>query len=607
MEEKIKYENGHHPNSQAALIHFEGERASEAGKKGALAAAAVKREKRKMRETVNLVMSMPATQDMKEALKKIGVDDDEATLQTMVIAQQAFKAIHDGDTRAARLLAEISGEVGAGKGLDDVVADDISDLNVSTYPTVLIPDNGRDKPKEGFIKPQPGPQTTFLTTKADIAIYGGAAGGGKSYSLLLEGLRHKDVKGFNGVIFRKNNVQITAAGGLWETSHQIYDQVPDAIPKQSPHPHWDFQSGAHIDFEHLEREAELHNWQGTQICFMAFDELTHFTKKMFTYMFSRNRSICGIKPYIRATCNPDAESWVAELISWWIDQDTGYAIEERSGVIRYMTVVNDEIVFGDTADELVEKYGIEDTSLIKSFTFIKSSLDDNQILLQNDPTYKASLMAMSEIDRARLLDGNWKIKASAGMFFRREQIPVDKIYPIIPPDIVRYVRAWDFACTEQTSDNDPDSTSSCLMGKRQNGEYVIIEVTDDKLSTSNVEALLKRKTLEDKARFGFKYSVRIPIDPGEAGKTVAQARVKLLSGVNINPVKVSGSKIDRANPFSAQWQVGNVGIVAGEWNEKFYKQLESFPDGKHDDMVDASSDAFDELANNGNFNLGGLV
>ena len=81
---------------------------------------------------------------------------------------------------------------------------------------------------------------------------------------------------------------------------------------------------------------------------IGFDELTHFSRSQFLYMLSRNRSTCGVRPYMRATTNPDADSWVADFIAWWIDQDTGLAIPERSGVVRYFTTISDEVIWGDS-------------------------------------------------------------------------------------------------------------------------------------------------------------------------------------------------------------------------------------------------------------------
>lgn len=184
------------------------------------------------------------------------------------------------------------------------------------------------------IRPQKGPQEKFLATSADIAIYGGAAGGGKTYALLMEPLRYIYTKGYRAVIFRKSYTQINASGGLWDESTSMYVGIHGAIPTKSPKYHWRFAKKAVLYFDYLGRDDDLNRWQGSQITFIGFDELTHFSERQFFYMLSRNRSTCGVKPYVRATCNPDADSWVARFIAWWIDQDTGYPIKERSGLQR---------------------------------------------------------------------------------------------------------------------------------------------------------------------------------------------------------------------------------------------------------------------------------
>src|SRR5690606_2742766 len=168
--------------------------------------------------------------------------------------------------------------------------------------------------EQQIIAPQPGPQTAFLSTSADIAIYGGAAGGGKSWALLLEPLRHIHNPKFGGVIFRRESKQVTNEGGLWDESEKIYPLV-GAKPRVGDL-QWVFPSGCCLTFAHLQHETDKLSWQGSQIAFIGFDELTHFTRTQFFYMLSRNRSLCGVAPYIRATTNPDADSWVAEFIAW---------------------------------------------------------------------------------------------------------------------------------------------------------------------------------------------------------------------------------------------------------------------------------------------------
>ena len=139
-------------------------------------------------------------------------------------------------------------------------------------------------------------------------------------------LRYKNTSGFGCTIFRRNFNQIFAQGGLWDESEKIYRGVCGAESKFARGQWW-FRSPkgdllSKVTFAHIERDEDVHKWQGSQICEIGFDELTHFSEKTFFYMLSRNRSTCGVKPHVIATCNPDADSWVAKFIEWWIDKDT---------------------------------------------------------------------------------------------------------------------------------------------------------------------------------------------------------------------------------------------------------------------------------------------
>lgn len=270
------------------------------------------------------------------------------------------------------------------------------------------------------IVPQEGYQMETLSSSADIVIGGGAAGVGKTFSLLLEPLRHKDVKGFGGVIFRRTYTQIKSEGGLWDASKKLYNYVFNARARESSY-EWHFGDTSKLKFSHLEYEKNVYDWQGSEITFLGFDELTHFSQNMFFYLLSRNRSTCGVAPYVRATCNPDPDSWVAEFISWWINQDTGFPIEERSGVIRYFVRDGDSYIWGDSKQEVSVKASyyldplIEASkglasydNFIKSITFIGGSIYNNEELLKVNPDYLGNLASQSEQERSRLLEGNWK-------------------------------------------------------------------------------------------------------------------------------------------------------------------------------------------------------
>lgn len=460
-----------------------------------------------------------------------------------------------------------------------------------------------------IIGPQAGPQEMFLATPADVCIYGGAAGGGKTFGLLLEPIRHKNNQNFNAVIFRRNYTQVTSPGGLWDSSRKIYSLAKGAYPLKTPKLHWTFTKGATVNFAHLSSDDDCENWQGSQITMIGFDELTHFTEYQFFYMLSRNRTDSGIAPYVRATCNPDADSWVADFISWWINQETGYPIKERSGVIRWMVRINDEVMWFDDRDSAVQAAidngKDEETANIlpKSVTFIASTLQDNQILMKNDPGYLANLEALALVERERLLFGNWKIKAAAGLLFKRVKV---NMLEYIPDDVVVWCRGWDLAATSEDENGDPAYTAGVLIGKRRNGRYIVADVINKRLSSAEVRELLKMTAASDKAKYG-RVVQRLPQDPGQAGKDQAQSFIKLLSGYIVKVLQESGDKVTRAEPFSAQWlglpgmDKGMVDVLVGDWNEMFFNQYESFPESKFKDMVDAGSSAFNEIESAGTY------
>lgn len=441
--------------------------------------------------------------------------------------------------------------------------------------------------------PQPGPQTQFLSTSADIAIYGGAAGGGKTYALLLEPLRHTTNQQFGAVIFRREAVQIMNEGGLFDTSFSIYSQI-DAQPRLSPYVVWAFPSEATITFSHLNREIDVNNWQGAQIPFIGYDELTHFTEKQFWYMLSRNRSTCGVRPYVRATCNPDADSWVAELIQWYIDQDTGYPIKQRSGIIRYFIRADDKLHWAETRQELLDQFPNHSP---KSFTFIPATLDDNKILTERDPDYRGNLQLLNRVERERLLMGNWKIRPSAGSYFPAGCVTVVRT---IPTDIKFWVRKWDLAASEPSEKNpNPDATVSVLMGKSDNNRYIIADAIHMRKPAHTVRKMIKNVAMQDRLNF-HRVKTIIPQDPGQAGKDQSQSLIAFLSGYNVKAVRETGSKETRSEPLSAQWQAGNVDLLAGNWNRDYLSEMQEFPEGDHDDYVDATNGAFLEclLSNN---------
>lgn len=441
-------------------------------------------------------------------------------------------------------------------------------------------------PQKIEIRPQPGPQELFLSTNADIIIYGGAAFGGKTFALLMESLRWVQVPNFSAVILRRLTEHVRKEGGLWDQSCEIY---PLFNARGSEHSlKWRFPSGATVGFGHIQHEKDLSAWQGSQIPFIGFDELTHFTERMFFYMMSRNRSATGIPGYIRATTNPDVDSWVAKFISWWIDQDTGFAIPERAGKIRWFIRLSGMMHWADTPDELRAKFGSEQRP--KSVTFIPAKITDNKIGMANDPNYLASLMALPLVDRERLLGGNWKIRNTAGNIFKRDWFDIVEVTDV--PSCKRGVRSWDFAGTVVTEKNpDPDWTAGLRVDEGPDNVYYIRHLEHLRATPHNVE----QRVLSTARQDSFRIDITIPEDPGQASIKQVDDYVTLLAGYPVTTMRPDKDKVTRAKPASSLAEKRKLKLVRGSWNEVFLAELENFPEGAHDDIVDTLSDAVAKL------------
>jgi predicted phage terminase large subunit-like protein len=441
------------------------------------------------------------------------------------------------------------------------------------------------------LAPQAGPQTEFLGCPADIAIYGGAAGGGKTFALLLEPLRHHKNSRFGGVIFRRNTTMVRNEGGLWDESIQLYPLFR-AKPREA-FLEWKFPSGVRLKFAHLEHEFSVHDWQGSQVPFIGFDELTHFSENQFFYMLSRNRSTSGVPGYVRAGCNPDPDSWVRKFIDWWIGED-GYPRAERAGKIRYFIRRDDAIIWGDSKEEIYARYGQGAEIIPKSVTFIPSKVHDNKILLEKDPSYLANLHALNRVDRLRLLGGNWNVRASAGMLFKREWF---RIIDAIPAGWISVCRYWDRAATQPNEGNrDPDWTRGCKLFKYANGTYVVADMRSLRDTPGKVEDLVTNTASHD----GYNCSIYGEQDPGSAGVADAARFCAILAGFDVRIEKPTKDKVTRAKPVSAQSEAGNIMVLRAPWNDEFFTELENFSEELlgHDDQVDAFSGAFNVLTGN---------
>ena len=195
----------------------------------------------------------------------------------------------------------------------------------------------------------------------------------------------------------------------------------------------------------------------------------------------------------------------------------------------------------------------------------------------------------------RLKEWGWQLICFAGQYRQRPSPPAGgffkpdhiEIVDALPADITHQVRAWDLA----SSENEGDFTAGVREAKSRDGYIYIVDVQHAQLGPDGVEKRIKQTAELD----GKSVAIRLPQDPGQAGKAQAKNFITKLSGFNVKAETVSGDKITRAQPFAAQVNVGDVKMLRGDWNKAFIEELRNFPNGKHDDQVDAGSDAFNEL------------
>lgn len=446
-----------------------------------------------------------------------------------------------------------------------------------------------------IVRPQPGPQELFLSSPADIVFYGGAAGGGKTWALLYEPLRHiTRVKGFGATLFRRTTKQITAVGGVWDESIDLYP-LAGGVERQG-YLDWRFPPyNNRIAFAHMEYEKSKENYKSAQIACILFDQIEDFSRSMFLYMLSRNRSKCGIRPYIRAAYNPVPEDdpvggWLHEFVSWYLkpdpdpEQDRAYPDPDRAGIVRWFVNMKGDLYWYESKEEAIAAWpGV----MPKSFTFIPASVFDNKILLENDPGYLANLQGLDLIDQERLLKANHKIKPAAGKVINKAWLILTDA---IPAEFDAVVRFWDFAATAKKIEAGA-ATSSVLMGVND-GRYYVLDVTEDWIGPADIDAHVRSLAAQD----GRGVAIRWEEEGGATGKIVSYDLVRKLAGYDAAGVRPTGDKLSRGKPFAAQAKAGNVWVYNAPWTARYLTHLHNVPTGGRLDIFDANNGAFNTIA-----------
>lgn len=480
---------------------------------------------------------------------------------------------------------------------------------------------------------QPGPQREFTESTADEVLYGGAAGGGKSSAVVALPLRWAALPHYRALILRRETPQLVdlldKARGIYKTGVAgTYRGAYPAAEFRGDKGLWTFPSGAQVRFNHCQLDKDAFDYQGHEYPTIIFDELTHFTEAQYLEVKSRNRSgHLGTPCYTRATTNPGGpgHEWVFKRWGPWLDSKVvlpdwaeevvwtdgtvhtvrGVGLPPRTGedgrplppapggMVLYVAKVGESERFS-TQPFTVDR--VSETDVVStSRTFIPARLSDNPALLRSDPGYRAKLRDNDPVRRAQLEDGNWLVHVARGLYFKREWVT---FVDAVPAD-ARSVRAWDKAATEpHPGSPDPDWTRGVRMAYAASTDrFYISGLASLRGGPGAVKALIKATAELD----GKGVKIRLPQDPGAAGKSDAADDVRSLQGWTVTAKPVTGDKVTRFGPFSSQASpqstgglTGRVCIVRGAWNETLVQELEDFPLGVHDDVADCVSDAFEE-------------
>lgn len=447
-------------------------------------------------------------------------------------------------------------------------------------------------------KPHAGVQTKFLANSSFEALYGGAAGGGKSEALLAGALRHVANPEYRAIALRRTFPELEKS--LIERSFKFCRPLGGRYNEQKHS--WKFPSGAMLYFGHLEHERDVDQYQSVEFAHIAFDELTLFTETQYRNMLARARSTAGVPIEIRAGTNPGGEGhdWVQRYWAPWLDLSDNYeGPRPQPGEVLWYVNTPDFRWLAGKAEALALKAAWLAASPAErlempyplSRVFFPARVEDNPTLMRTNPAYVEQLMGLDQVRRAQLRRGDWMVRPAAGLYFKRTWF---KFIDAPASDALRTVRYWDFAGTEPNPKmgNDPDWTIGLKLQLLANGNMVIADVQRDRVSPGAVEELVKATAELD----GKGVPVWMGEDVGQAGKHQVSTYVKLLNGWNVHGFKETGDKVTRAGPISAQCERGHVSLVRGRWNEPFLQILEAFPTkGIHDDDVDALSGAHSVL------------
>lgn len=439
-------------------------------------------------------------------------------------------------------------------------------------------------------------QQVFLSLKVREAMFGGAAGGGKSDALIMAALQYVDVPGYSALILRRKWPDLNSPGAILDRTRQWLINTNAQIREGGRK--WTFPSGARITFGTLLNENDKYNYQSAEYQFVAWDELTHFPRETdYEYLFSRIRRpqlIClncgapvakspGVKQWRHSTKKEYAER-VAQCDHVFPDPQVlrQYpAAQDGTTIFDVPLRMRSATNPGGLGHEWVYNRFINPKTRKKGAIFIPSFLSDNPSL--DRAAYMESLGELGDVEKERLLNGDWNITEQGDMFERHWFKTIREA-----PVAQRTVRSWDSAATAGGGDWTVGAKVS-LVG----GRWVIEDIVRGQWSSAQKQEVIRQVAAAD----GRNVHIVMEQEGGSAGVDVIDHyRREILPGYVFHAEKPTGDKSTRALPLSSAAEAGNVYLVEGRWNSGFLDEATQFPEGQHDDQVDAVSQGLNYIA-----------
>lgn len=487
--------------------------------------------------------------------------------------------------------------------------------------------------------PHPPQQAFLLLSFLAEVFYGGAAGGGKSDAGLMGALQYADVPGYSALIIRRTFADLSLPGAIMDRAEEWLTGT--GAVRLDKGKLWEFPTSdpkrpATLQFGYAQTHVDVKRYQGAEFQYIFVDELTHFEERTYRYLFSRLRGPaapcancghmtsqppgerrghdeghdlcvcghehqpwedcpveCGCGRYEPAGCDcvhPEADREAVDGLGKRLFVPTPDGLTLADVPLRMRSGSNP----GGVGHEWVRDRFVKPETKVDGAVFVPAKLSDNPSLDRR--AYRKQLGLLTDVERARLEDGNWDVADEGDIFERAWFGIVDAA-----PHDCRWVRFWDMAATTPKTTTrggvkqratDPDWTVGTLMGLSPSGQIFIGDVARFRKSPHDGEQAMGRIAEQD----GRRIPIRMEQEPGSSGKiAIDQFRRGIFAGYDFDGAAPQLSKEERARPLAKQAQAGNVFLLSAPWNREWLDEVAGFPYLNHDDQVDSSSGAYESL------------